>query len=60
MGSTHKIIQANGHYEVYDEYGDFVLSGDTYEECYHDLIDMIVADVREKVRMENIREAIAV
>ena len=60
MSSTHQIIQTKGHYEAYDEYGNFVLSGDTYEECYHDLIDMIVADVREKVRMENIREAVAV
>ena len=60
MGSTHQIIQIKGHYEAYDENGNFVLSGDTYEECYNDLIDMIVAEAREGIRMENIREAVAV
>ena len=60
MSNTHQIIQTKGHYEAYDECGNFVLSGDTYEECYNDLIDMIVAEVREGVCMENIREAVAV
>ena len=60
MGGTHKIIQTKGHYEAYDECGNFVLSGDTYEECYNDLIDMIVAEARNNIRMENIREAVAV
>ena len=36
--------------EAYDEYGYFVTSGDTYEECYNDMVDMT----------ENIREAVAV
>ena len=60
MSGTHQIIQTKGHYEAYDEYGHFVLSGDTYEECYNDLIDMIVAEARESIRMENVREAVAV
>lgn len=60
MSNTHQIIQTEGHYEAYDEYGNFVLSGDTYEECYNDLIDMIVVEAREKIHMENIREAVAV
>ena len=60
MGSTHQIIQVKGHYEAYDEHGNFMVSGDTYEECCHDLIDMIVAEAREKMRMKNIREAVAV
>ena len=60
MIGTHQIIQTKGHYEAYDEYGNFVLSGDTYEECYNDLIDVIVAEAREEICMENIREAVAV
>ena len=60
MSGTHQIIQTKGHYEAYDENGNFVLSGDTYEECYNDLIDVIVAEARENIRMENIREAVAV
>lgn len=50
MNSIYQIMQVKGHYEAYDEYGQFVTSGDTYEECYNDLIDMT----------ENIREAVAV
>ena len=60
MSGTHQIIQVRGHYEAYDEYGDFVLSGDTYEECCNDLIDVIVAKAREEVRMEDERKAVAV
>ena len=60
MSGTHKIIQVEEHFEVYDEYGNFVLSGDTYKDCYNDLIAMIVEDARRKIRMENIREAVAV
>ena len=60
MSDTHQIIQVKGHYEAYDEYGNFVLSGDTYEECYNDLIDTIVAEATEETCMENIREAVAV
>lgn len=60
MDNTHRIVQVKGHYEAHDSNGDFVLSGDTYEECYNDLIDMIVAEARENIRMENIREAVAV
>ena len=60
MGGIHQIIQNKGHYEAYDEYGNFVLSGDTYEECYNDLIDMIVAEAREQIGMEDIRKAVAI
>ena len=60
MGGTHQIIQVRGHYEAYDEYGDFVLSGDTYEECCNDLIDVIVTKAKEEIRMENDRKAVAV
>ena len=55
MSGTHQIIQIKEHYEAYDEYGNFILSGDTYEECCNDLIDVIVAEATG-----NIREAVAV
>lgn len=59
MDNTHRIVQVKGHYEVHDSNGNFVLSGDTYEECYNDLVDMLVADAKAKIRMENIREAVS-
>lgn len=55
MDNTHRIVQVKGHYEVYDSNGNFVLSGDTWGECYNDLVDMLVADAR----VENIREAVS-
>lgn len=60
MGDTHRIMQVNGHYEVYDENGNFVLSGDTWEECFNDLSEMIVAEAKQSIYMESIRGAIAV
>ena len=59
MGGTHRIIQVKGHYEVYDENGNFVSSGDTWDECYYDLMEMIVADARQNIKKENLREAVA-
>lgn len=53
MDNTHKIVPVRGHYEVYDSKGNFVLSGDTYNECYNDLIEMIVSDVKKDIQMEN-------
>ena len=55
MDNTHRIIAVNGHYEVHDSNGNFVLSGDTYKECEDDLIEMLV----ENARMENIREKVS-
>lgn len=55
MDNTHRIIQVNGHYEAYNSFGEFVTSGDTYKECYDDLIEMIVEDTRT----ENIRERVS-
>ena len=52
MDNTHRIVQVKGHYEVHDNNGNFVLSGDTWDECYNDLVDMLVAEAK----MENIRE----
>ena len=44
MINTHKIIAVNGHYEVYDGFGQFVMSGDTYSECEKEL-DKIFAEI---------------
>ena len=59
MDNTHRIVQVRGHYEVHDSNGIFVLSGDTWDECYNDLIEMLVAEARVENRMENIREKVS-
>ena len=59
MDNTHRIAQVRGHYEVHDSNGNFVLSGDTYNECYNDLVDMLVTEARVENRMENIKEVVA-
>lgn len=58
MSNTHKIEYVKGHYEVHDSDGNFVLSGDTWDECYNDLVEMLVAEAKAENRMENIREAV--
>ena len=55
MDNTHRIVQVKGHYEAYDSDGNFVLSCDTWDECYNDLAEMLVAEVRAK----NIREEVS-
>ena len=60
MSSTYRIIQVKGHYEVYDDSENFVLSGDTYDECHNDLMEMIVLEAENNIRMENIRRAVAI
>ena len=55
MDNTHRIVQVRGHYEVHDINGNFVLSGDTWDECYNDLVDMLVEDAKR----ENIREQVS-
>lgn len=55
MDNTHRIIPVNGHYEAYNSYGEFVVSGDSYKECEDDLIEMLIADART----ENIREKVS-
>lgn len=59
MDNTHRIVQIRGHYEVHDSNGIFVLSGDTWDECYNDLVDMLVAEARAENRMGNIREQVS-
>lgn len=60
MINTHKIIPNKGHYEIYDDKGNFVSSGDTWEECYNDLLAMFAPDIRGIVEMEKFKEAVAV
>ena len=59
MDNTHRIVQVKGHYEVHDSNGNFVLSGDTWDECYNDLVEMLVAEVKAENSMENIREKVS-
>ena len=62
MSGAHKIVAVNGHYEAYDESGNFVISGDTYNECYNDLLEMLemlVEEARAGIEMENIREKVS-
>lgn len=59
MDNTHRIVQVRGHYEVHDSNGNFVLSGDTWEDCYNDLVEILVAEARTENRTENIREKVS-
>lgn len=59
MDNKHNIIQVRGHYEVHDRNGNFVLSGDTRDECYNDLLEMFVEEARAGIEMENIREEVS-
>ena len=59
MDNTHRIVQVKGYYEVHGSNGHFVLSGDTWDECYNGLVDMLVAEARAENRMENIRERVS-
>ena len=59
MDNTHRIVQVRGYYEVHDNNGNFVLSGDTWDECYNDLVDMLAAEAQAEIHTENIREAVS-
>ena len=59
MDNTHRIVRVRGHYEVHDSNGNFVLSGDTWNECYNDLVDMLVAEAKAEICTENIREKVS-
>lgn len=41
MKNIYEIIAKNGHYEVYNEKNEFILSGDTYSECEQDLDELL-------------------
>jgi hypothetical protein len=55
MDNIHRIVQVKGHFELHDSNGNFISSGDTWDECYNDLSEMIVAETRTNIRMENFR-----
>lgn len=55
MDNTYKIERVKNHYEVHDINGNFILSGDTWDECYDDMVEMFVTDAR----METIREQVS-
>ena len=59
MDNIHRIVQVKGHYEVYGSNGNFVLSGDSWDECYNDLVDMLVAEARAENRIKNVREQVS-
>ena len=59
MDNTDRIVQVKGHYEVHDSNGNFVLSGDTWDECYNDLVDMLVAEAKVEIHTENIRKQVS-
>ena len=59
MSDAHKIVAVNGHYEAYDSNENFIVSGDTYNECYNDLLEMLVEEARTGIEMENIREKVS-
>lgn len=56
MSDTHKIVWVRGHYELQDSAGNLLSSGDTWNECYNDLIEMLT----EHAQMEDSRMAVAV
>lgn len=61
MSNTHKIEYVKGHYEVHDGNGNFVSSGDTWDECYNDLVAKNVCFVMlvSEAKAENIREKVS-
>ena len=59
MSGAHKIVAVKGHYEAYDSNGNFVISGDTYNECYNDLLEMLAEVARASIEMGNIREKVS-
>lgn len=59
MDNTHRIVRVKGHYEAYDSDGNFVLSGDTWDDCYNDLVDMLAVEAKAEIRTENIREKVS-
>ncbi|MBQ7097577.1 MAG: hypothetical protein IJN96_05825 [Clostridia bacterium] len=40
MKNIYRIVAKNGHYEVFNERNEFILSGDTYSECEQELEEL--------------------
>ena len=49
MENLYKIEQVKGHYEVYESDGKLVLSGDTWEECCNDLVELLVLSAKSNL-----------
>lgn len=49
MVNKHNIIHHGSHYEAYNERGDFVCSGDTWNECYDELVEIMTLEARMKI-----------
>ena len=43
----YRIIHVGNHYEAYDSDRNFVLSGDSFEECYEDLKEIMIENAKE-------------
>ena len=53
MDNTHRIVRVKGHYEAYDSDGNFVLSGDTWDECEKELIEILVSEANNSLYINN-------
>ena len=53
MDNKHNIIQVRVHYEAYDESGNFVVSGDTWDECETELIEILVSEADNSLYINN-------
>ena len=53
MDNKHNIIQVKGHYEAHDECGNFIVSGDTYDECEKELIEILVSEANNSLYINN-------
>ena len=54
MEDTYRIVPVRGHYEVYDNNGAFVVSGDTIDKCVDDLTEIIATQARVDIKKEMI------
>lgn len=45
IGGEQRIVDVRGHYEAYDG-KRFLCSGDTFEECFRELTQMITDEIR--------------
>ncbi len=43
MEENYTTVRINGHFEVYNENDEFILSGDSYHECENELRELKLA-----------------
>ena len=53
MSDAHRIIPVKGHYEAYDSNGNFIVSGDTWDECEKELIEILVSEANNSLYINN-------